>query len=1449
MPIYRLNSAGNIKKVLGFYRVNSAGSIKKISQAFRLNTNGVFKRIFVSQVIPTVKNANPPLLYFRDSSGNETTSKAIETATNSNQTSPAAFNGDKIYLTRGKWNDEPLEFVMKIEKDTNSSFTSPTLVNASSERTITYSSYSDNDENDQVPQNSTNRYTITKQDVRDGYYFRGYIEATNFSNETGQYPTPYALPRMYVSAINFNQNLDNTYGTNIQTNGGTFTWSYTGSIVAADVDTQEFFVYPYNNTSGNALYSTSIFPGTSTTSAPTSTTTFTNVNLEPNTQYTIVIRATMKDGWKDNSTVSLRTIVSDQESFTTKASVPDIPVITSASDVGTNRAYDDSAVSLAWSQPGSIAATGYKIENAEGPSFEFWVVQTANTNSATTSGTFGGLKSNTSYKFRVSAINANGTSDPSAASSSVTLTTVPKAPTSVSAIAGDAQADVSYTATPNGFNGGKSIQYYRATSNPGSITSTEVISPITVTGLTNYTSYTFTVAAYNANGFSVESTASASVTPQLPAPVGSGTVTIASDSSSNYVYKITSYGTWSNSATKYDYQWQTSSDNSTWTTRQSGTDVATIPDYNAATYKGQFIRLRVFGRNQTGPSISPLVSNTLTIFYTTPVINSFSVTGSELFASWTYSYSTDDPSPVVYLDYKLSSNSTWSAIVLPTSPGNIQLPPGTYDFRLMIMNSANGAFRVATQTVSSIVVLSFYSFSFGNTLYPSTNGYIGLSGGSTSISIPGTGKYLGILPGDFTGNTSATTGYMLAWSDSTKYVIRFDGYRLGFFGQASYRLEWMATFYSNQNYVDVKIITRGSNISGSVTIGIFKDGVVVAGIPAPYVVTQGMTFRLNYDGTVGSTGISYDEISITSPNDIMNTAGSLTGTNDDGYYTITTTQNYYKSPTVTVGTISGGTSTLSIPFTESNGCDYITYNVRTTSHSGTIVQSGSSLTTPLSLSSLTANTTYYITFVPYNYKNQSGTQVQFTSTTAPPQPTVSFSSITSSSFTVNWSATGATHYYVDIYNSVSGVSLFGYPVSNTTGTSASISGLSSYTSYTVTVYARNSFNGFLGDPRTVSQTTNFSALTPTFGTNTAGDGQFTGSVTNYDTNYTWSPSVSLGTFTWGTQSGSTRPFTVSSLSDGQSSTVTMGTSRSGYDNGSAQTTGNALFAALTPTFGTNTSIGGGFTGSVTNYDSSYTWSPSVNSGTFTWGTQSGSTRPFTVSGLSSGASSTVTMGTSRSGYKSGSAETTGTASVISAPTGGSVSLSGSGVAGTSITATTSGWTGSPTSYSVNIRRSISSPVLSSDFSVASSTTSSVSYTITVTDANPPPYIYKAFATATNSGGTSSIVSSSEITSSRLAQPTGLFISYQGWNGTQHTWSASWNAVTGASSYTAYREVAAQPGTPIGNTSNPQTGLTGTSTTFSTTNFSYDWARFYVKAVNSLDDSGYAGPSILSLIHI
>ena len=125
------------------------------------------------------------------------------------------------------------------------------------------------------------------------------------------------------------------------------------------------------------------------------------------------------------------------------------------------------------------------------------------------------------------------------------IATVPGAPTIGTATGGNAQAVVTFTAPSS--DGGSAITGYRVTSTPGSITATGSSSPITITGLTNGTAYTFTVAAQNAVGYGAESAASNSVTPAagrilVLSPAVSGVTNWNLDS--NGPLTLSTAGTW-----------------------------------------------------------------------------------------------------------------------------------------------------------------------------------------------------------------------------------------------------------------------------------------------------------------------------------------------------------------------------------------------------------------------------------------------------------------------------------------------------------------------------------------------------------------------------------------------------------------------------------------------------------------------------------------------------------------------------------------------------------------------------------------------------------------------------------------------------------------------------------------------------------------------------------------
>lgn len=100
--------------------------------------------------------------------------------------------------------------------------------------------------------------------------------------------------------------------------------------------------------------------------------------------------------------------------------------------------------------------------------------------------------------------------------------TVPDAPTILIALEGNAQAMVTFTAPAS--DGGSAITGYTVTSSPGGFIGAGTSSPITVTGLTNGTAYTFTVTATNAIGLSTASSASNSVIPTTPPPLAAGEV-------------------------------------------------------------------------------------------------------------------------------------------------------------------------------------------------------------------------------------------------------------------------------------------------------------------------------------------------------------------------------------------------------------------------------------------------------------------------------------------------------------------------------------------------------------------------------------------------------------------------------------------------------------------------------------------------------------------------------------------------------------------------------------------------------------------------------------------------------------------------------------------------------------------------------------------------------------
>lgn len=255
---------------------------------------------------------------------------------------------------------------------------------------------------------------------------------------------------------------------------------------------------PPTATGGTAItgYVVTSSPGSFTGTGASSP--ITVAGLQSNTAYTFTTQSVNAIGTSGPSIAS---------SSVTATTVPDAPTSVVATNTPSGRAYNNGLASVVFTEPatGGKAISSYTITSSPG-SF---------TGTGPSSPiTVAGLQSSTQYTYTVTATNANGTGVASSASSLVTATTIPQAPTIGTATeASSTSASVTFTANATG---GSTITGYTVTSSPGGLTATGASSPITVTGLTTGTTYTFSVTATNANGTSIASSASSSVTPQPP---------------------------------------------------------------------------------------------------------------------------------------------------------------------------------------------------------------------------------------------------------------------------------------------------------------------------------------------------------------------------------------------------------------------------------------------------------------------------------------------------------------------------------------------------------------------------------------------------------------------------------------------------------------------------------------------------------------------------------------------------------------------------------------------------------------------------------------------------------------------------------------------------------------------------------------------------------------------
>lgn len=330
--------------------------------------------------------------------------------------------------------------------------------------------------------------------------------------------------------------------------------------------------------------------------------------------------------------------------------VPSAPIIGTATDVGTARPHNNGAISVTFT-PADSYATSF---TASGYCSVHGVIHTATGSSSPL--TITGFGTGVVTTITVTASNAIGTSAASAASNSVTVTTVPLAPSTIGTLSINGSGSLSLNTwgsvtNTSPSNGGKTISSYTARLFPGSLNATppSVASPGTVTwsSLTGGNSYTANGYAVNANGESAASPSSNSATVGL-APVLS---TNPSFTGSGNQVTLTS-GTWANTPTSYTYQIASSLANlnaGTYVLNSTTTNSsATYTGSYSTTYHGKVTATNAYGSATsgnltatTGANLAPVGTANPQIT-PDPTLDRFTVTSG----SWTNS-----PTSYIYYLY------------------------------------------------------------------------------------------------------------------------------------------------------------------------------------------------------------------------------------------------------------------------------------------------------------------------------------------------------------------------------------------------------------------------------------------------------------------------------------------------------------------------------------------------------------------------------------------------------------------------------------------------------------------------------------------------------------------------------------------------------------------------------------------------------------------------------
>jgi len=504
--------------------------------------------------------------------------------------------------------------------------------------------------------------------------------------------------------------------------------SVTPNTFSVDEGSSDTFNVTSNVINGTTLYWT--INNVTTSSADFTATSGSFVMSSGSSSFSVFAVADSTTEGTETFTVSVRTGSTSGTVIGTSSSISinDIstgaaPTVPGVPTIGTATSTGQTTATVAFTAPasnGGAAITGYTVAVYNYPSgTSTGITATGSTSPISVTG----LTAGTSYTFKVKATNSVGDSAYSSASNQITTTaasTVPGAPTIGTAIAtGQNSATVAFT--PPASNGGAAITSYTVTSSPGGITATGATSPITITGLSSGTAYTFTVYATNSVGNSTPSSASNSTVTSTPAvpqkptgvsatPTGTTTATVSFTAPSN-----------SGGSPITQYIATSSPGGITGTLNQAGSGTITVSGLTAAT-SYTFTVKAVNSAGQSDPS-DPSISITTNSIATVP--GAPTITGAVATGTTTADVSFSAPSS--------NGGSPITSYTILSSPGSITAT---------LSQAGSGTFNVTGLTSGTTYTFTIKATNaVGDSSYSSASSSITTTSSSTVGFIGGTAPY------------------------------------------------------------------------------------------------------------------------------------------------------------------------------------------------------------------------------------------------------------------------------------------------------------------------------------------------------------------------------------------------------------------------------------------------------------------------------------------------------------------------------------------------------------------------------------------------------------------------------------------------------------------------------------------------------------------------------------